>query len=58
MTTHSEREALMANATKQSVASGEIGMAITWAVFYAIAILAPAAAKLAPVGTVVALLSK
>jgi hypothetical protein len=58
MTPHSEREAVTSNVSAQSVASGEIGMAISWAAFYAIVILVPAASKFAPVGTIAALLSK
>ena len=58
MTTHSERQAVTSNASEQSVASGEIGMAIVWAVFYAIVIIVPVASKFAPIGMVVALLSK
>lgn len=58
MPTQSQPNAPTSNTDDHRVLTGEIGMAIVWVAFYAIAILAPLAAKLAPVSTVVAFLAK
>jgi hypothetical protein len=58
MPTNSQPNTSASNAREQNALPGEIGMAITWVVFYAIVLIAPLAAKIAPVSTVVALLTK
>ena len=56
--TDSQPNASAAKAREQHALSGEIGMAIVWAVFYAIVLVAPFVSRSNALGTVVAFLFK